>query len=135
VSPTIAKRYGEREHEESFVELRDAAKVIAEALSRLGRNFYPASDDDLDRVVQYVSDLTAELVSALIRTEDLRPKKRGPVFCEALATRKDEPAKPFDPVRIYAERASADEFSTNEAPSQGRLLTALDTVARKRNRE
>ena len=31
-----------------------------------------------------------ELVSALIRTEDLRPKKRGPVFCEALATRKAE---------------------------------------------
>jgi hypothetical protein len=142
VSPTIAKRYGEREHEESFVELRDAAKVIAEALSRLGRNLYPASDDDLDRVVQYVSDLTAddramydELVSALIRTEDLRPKKRGPVFCEALATRKDEPAKPFVPVRIYAERAPTDEFLTNEAPSQGRLLTALDTVARKRNRE
>ena len=43
-------------NEESFVELRDAAKVIAEALSRLGRNFDPASHDDLDRVVQYVSD-------------------------------------------------------------------------------
>jgi hypothetical protein len=84
-------------NEESFVELRDAAKVIAEALSRLGRNFDPASHDDLDRVVQYVSDLMAddramydELVSALIRTEDLLPKKRGPVFCEALATRKAE---------------------------------------------
>ena len=70
-------------NEESFVELRDAAKVIAKALSLLGRNFDPASDDDLDRVIQYVSDLTAkdramydELVSALTRTEDLLPKKR-----------------------------------------------------------
>jgi len=70
-------------NEESFVKLRDAAKVIAKALSRLGRNFDPASDDDLDRVIQYVSDLTAkdramydELVSALTRTEDLLPKKR-----------------------------------------------------------
>jgi hypothetical protein len=41
----------------SSAELRDAAKVIAEALSRLGRNFDPASHDDLDRVVHYVSDL------------------------------------------------------------------------------
>ena len=65
----------------SSAELRDAAKVIAEALSRLGRNFDPASDDDLDRVVQYVSDLMTndremydELVNALIRTEDLPQK-------------------------------------------------------------
>jgi hypothetical protein len=63
--------------EGSSAELRDAAKVIAEALSRIGRNFDPASHDDLHRVVQYVSDLMAndramydELVTALIRTED-----------------------------------------------------------------
>ena len=65
----------------SSAELRDAAKVIAEALSRLGRNFDPASDDDLDRVVQYVSDLMAndramydEPVAPLIRAKDRPPK-------------------------------------------------------------
>ena len=121
----------------SSAELRDAAKVIAEALSRLGRNFDPASDDDLDRVVQYVSDLMAndramydELVTALIRTEDLPPKSVSGFSVGHLPRGKPTPAKPFAPVRIFAERTPADEFLMEDAPSQGRLLTALDTVAR-----
>ena len=121
----------------SSAELRDAARVIAEALSRLGRNFDPASHDDLDRVVQYVSDLMAndramydELVTALIKTEDLPQKSVSGLSMGRLLRGKPRPAKPFAPVRIYAERTPADEFLMEDAPSQGRLLTALDTVAR-----
>jgi hypothetical protein len=121
----------------SSAELRDAAKVIAEALSRLERNFDPVSHDDLDRVVQYVSDLMAndramydELVTALIRTEDLPPKSVSGFSVGRLLRGKPRPAKPFAPVRIYAERTPADEFLMEDAPNHGRLLTALDTVAR-----
>jgi hypothetical protein len=45
---------------------------------------------------------------------------------------KQRPAKPFAPVRNYAERTPADEFLMADVPSQGRFLTALDTVARAR---
>lgn len=114
----------------SPAELRDAAKLIAEALSRLGRDFGPASDDDLDRAVQSVSDLMATerakynaLVVALLRAELLPSKGTAD-------SAKLRHANPFAPVRIHAERTPADDFLMDDAPSQGRLLTALDTVAR-----
>ncbi len=114
----------------SSAELRDAAKVIAEALSRLGRNFDPARDDDLDRAVQYVSDLMAadrakynEFVVALLRAEMLPAKGTA-------ASEKPGHADPFVPVQVCAERTPTDDFLMDDEPSRGRLLTALETVAR-----
>jgi hypothetical protein len=69
----VRKRYGRRE----FRRTAGRRESYCESTFRIGRNFDPASHDDFDRVVQYVSELMAndramydELVTALIRTED-----------------------------------------------------------------
>jgi len=87
-----------RQDDVSLAELRDAAKVIAEALSQLGRYFDPSRDEDLDRTVQYVSDLMAsdpekyeELVIALILPQAPPVKARGLVVHAPLGTAKTCP--------------------------------------------
>jgi hypothetical protein len=121
----------------SSAELRDAAKVIAEALSRLGRNFDPGRVEDLDRTVLYVSGLMAsdrtqyeELVVALIRAKEPASKPAG--WSRRRRTVQPKPAreKPFVPVVIGATRTPADDFLMDDEPSRGHLLRALDTVAR-----
>ena len=126
-----------RQDDVSSAELRDAAKVIAEALSRLGRNFDPAREEDLDRTVQYVSDLMAsdpekyeELVIALIRPPAPPSKRAGWLCMRRPVQPRPARAEPFVPVVIYAARTPADEFLMDDDPSRGHVLTALDTVAR-----
>jgi hypothetical protein len=118
-------------------ELRDAAKVVAEALSRLGRNFDPARVEDLDRTVLYVSGLMAtdrtqyeELVVALIRAEEPVSKAAGWLRRLRTARQKPSRAKPFVPVAIQGPPTSADDLLMDDELSRGRLLTALDTIAR-----
>jgi len=119
-----------RQEDGSSAELRNAARVIAEALSCLGCNVDPASDDDLDHVVQYISGLMAtdqanydQLVVALLEASGLASR-------DAADSGELGYAKQFVPVRIYAERTHADDFLMDDAPSRGRLLSALDTVWR-----
>jgi hypothetical protein len=123
-------------------ELRDAAKVVAEALSRLGRNFDPARVEDLDRTVLYVSGLMAtdrtqyeELVVALIRAEEPVSKAAG--WLRRLRTAQPDAAraKPFFPVAIQAPRTPADDLLMDDEPSRGQLLRALDTVAREKGHQ
>jgi hypothetical protein len=111
-------------------ELREAGKIVAEALSRLGRGFDPASDGDLDCAIQYVSDLMAadpasydKLVVMLLKASVLASKSTAD-------SEKSRHVNPLSPMRIYSERTSADEFLMDDPPSRGRLLSALDTVAR-----
>jgi hypothetical protein len=115
-----------RQDDVSLAELRDAAKVIAEALSRLGRYFDPSRDEDLDRTVQYVSDLMAsdpekyeELVIALIRPQAPPSKRAGWLCMRRSAQPRPARAEPFGPVVIHAARTPADEFLMDDVPSRG----------------
>ncbi|MGF6727568.1 hypothetical protein P3T43_006960 [Paraburkholderia sp. GAS41] len=112
------------------VELRNAAKVVAEALSWLGGGFNPDSDGDLDRAVQYVSDLAvtdpakydnlvAVLLEASVRASEGVVDSQMPKHGNS-----------FVPTLTYTGHTPADHFLMDDAPTQGHLLSALDTIAR-----
>ena len=105
-----------------------SAEIIAQALARLGFRFDPASTEDVARAARYVDSVLAdqvrtdELVAALDAVSTL--PAGSPVLPEA-----SSPAKPFVPMRIFAKRTPADADLLDDAPSRGRLLSALERDA------
>jgi hypothetical protein len=101
-----------------------SARELARALEKLGLNFDPETEEGRQRAAEYVN----EALSDRAATDAIIAALAG----DAVAAVGDasegagSPTSPFVPTRIFAGRTPADEFLMDDAPSRGRLLTALE---------
>jgi hypothetical protein len=105
------------------------AEAIARALGKLGWHVDPTTEEGRLRAAEFINDAlsdplkTDKIIAALdadapLASDDAREKATS------------NPAKRFIPRTGVGERTPADYFLMDGEPSRGRLLTALETVAR-----
>jgi hypothetical protein len=106
-----------------------SAEAIAQALGKLGCHVDPTTEEGRLRAAEFINDALSDpvkmdkIIAALDADAPLASYNAGDKATS-------NPAKRFIPRTGFGGRTPADEFLMDDEPSRGRLLTALETVAR-----
>src|SRR5580698_2267625 len=111
------------EHPLISAEPEISPKIVAAALARLGFDFDPSKDEDLEKAARYVDSMLTDLEKTDALVEALLSASREDADHVLDVPQTD---RAFVPIRLLGERTSADDVMMSDAPSRGRLLTVLE---------